>query len=115
MGSRSRAYREAPLVARHGSIGLWIQKIAHQPITLWWAAGQTGLHPEIQRRIEFAIRQYPAQFPETTRRGWRLLFASWNDRRPSADHKIYEVRERLSGTVGQDHWCESWSLFIDHN
>jgi hypothetical protein len=75
----------ASLQPRLVSLGIWIQRVAHQPIALWWAAEQARLHPHIQQHIEFTLRQFPDRFPENIRRGWRLLFAAWNDRRNDPD------------------------------
>ena len=94
----------APLPPRLVSLGHWLQRVAHQPIALWWAAGQPALNEQIQNRIEYALRQESQRFSEPVRRGWRLLFAAWGDRRPNADMIHYELAAR-----GQD---EGWSRFL---
>jgi hypothetical protein len=81
----------ASLPPRLVSLGIWIQRVAHQPMTLWWASGQARLHPQIQRHIESTILHHSDRFPVNIRRGWRLLFAAWNDRRADPDHVRYEI------------------------
>jgi hypothetical protein len=71
----------ARLQPRLGNLGIWIQRVAHQPIALWWAADQTRLHPHIQHHIESTLHYHSDRFPQNIRCGWRLLFAAWNDRR----------------------------------
>ncbi|MGX9393251.1 SIR2 family protein [Nitrobacteraceae bacterium UC4446_H13] len=91
------------LLPRASSLGTWFHRVAHQPIALWWAAQQTGLHPAIQDRIEAALRQDAERFSPVIRRGWRFLFAAWDDRRGDTEMVRYqiEIRARLEG------WSES--------
>jgi hypothetical protein len=93
----------ASLQPRLVSLGIWIQRIAHQPIALWWAAEQARLHPHIQQHIEYTLRQYPDRFPENIRRGWRLLFAAWNDRRNDPDMVRYDIEAQAK----QEGWSAS--------
>lgn len=95
-----KAVQNTPLPARLADIGVWIARIAHQPITLWWAAHQSGLHPNIVTHIERLIRRDPALFPEAVRKGWRALFAAWADRRDDPRMLIFDVRARAE----QDGW-----------
>lgn len=99
--------QNAQLPPRLADIGLWITRIAHQPITLWWAAHQSGLHPNIVTHIERLIRRDSALFPEAVRKGWRALFAAWADRREDPRMLIYDIRARAQ----QDGW--SYSLVRD--
>jgi len=61
----SDARKAAQLPPRLSSLGIWVQRIAHQPIALWWAGHQAALHPDIVRSIESWLRQDPTRFPET--------------------------------------------------
>ena len=89
----------AALPPRLASIGVWLQRVAHQPVALWWAAQQVNLHPSIKKHIDFALRQDPNRFPEPTRRGWRMLFAAWDDVRDDPDMRRHDIeaRTRLEG------------------
>lgn len=93
----------AALSPRLGSIGVWIQRVAHQPVTLWWAAQQSGIHVGVRRHIEAALHQESERFSETVRRGWRMLFAAWDDRRPDPDMLRYNIKTR----VRQEGWSQS--------
>lgn len=93
----------AALPPRLASIGIWIQRVAHQPITLWWAAQQSGLHTSVRRHIEAALRQEPERFSDRIRRGWRMLFAAWDDRRADPDSLLFEIQAR----VQREGWLES--------
>lgn len=93
------AYQSAPLPPRLNSLGIWLQRIAHQPIALWWAGHQAALHPEVVRSIESWLRQDSARFPETIRKQWRWMFAARADARPDPDMVRYDIeaRERQEG------------------
>ena len=91
----------AALPPRLASIGVWIQRVAHQPITLWWAAQQSGLHGSVRHHLESGLRQGPERFSDAIRRGWRMLFASWDDHRPDPDMLRHEIEARVQG--------EGWS------
>jgi hypothetical protein len=93
----------ASLPPRMVSIGVWIQRVAHMPVALWWAAHQTGLHPDIKRSIASLLHQEPERFPKNIGRGWRLLFAAWDDERPAPDMQRYEIEARAR----QDGWTQS--------
>jgi len=96
----ARANQPAGLPPRLASIGVWIQRVAHQPLALWWAAQQNCLHPNIRRHIESTLRHEAHRFPENMRRGWRLLFAAWDYVRTDPDHARYDIEARAK----QDGW-----------
>jgi hypothetical protein len=93
----------ASLAPRLASVGIWIERVAHMPATLWWAAQQTGLHPDIKRSIASSLRYDRERFPKGIMRGWRLLFAAWEDERPHPDMQRYEIEVR----VQQEGWNHS--------
>jgi hypothetical protein len=49
----------AALPPRLTSISHWVQRVAYQPSTLWWAAQQSGLHANVRGHIEWALRYKP--------------------------------------------------------
>jgi len=93
----------SPLPPRLASLGIWIQRVAHQPVTLWWAAHQSALHPDIRRNIESSIRHVPERFPKHVSWGWRWLFAARLDQRVDPDMLRYDIEERAA----QDGWSEA--------
>jgi hypothetical protein len=99
----TNANLSAPLPPRLNSIGIWLQRIAHQPIALWWVGHQAALHQEIIRSIESWLRQDRERFPEAIRRQWRWLIAARADVRPDPDMVRYEIAAR----VEQDGWSAS--------
>ena len=92
-----------PLSTRLGHLGIWFQRIAHQPVALWWAAGRGPLHPRIVDGINGSLRQYPERWSEDIRGAWRFLIASWNDRREEVDQGYYEI----SHSAAREGWSES--------
>ena len=98
-----RANLTGPLSTRLGHLGIWFQRVAHQPVALWWAARRGPLHPRIVDTIKAWLCQDPDRWPDDIRRGWRLLIASWSDRREEPDQGYYE----LSQVVAREGWSES--------
>lgn len=99
----SSAFQTTPLPPRLNSLGIWLQRIAHQPIALWWAGHQAALHPDVVRSIESWLRQDPARFPEAIRKQWRWLFAARADIRPEPDMVRYDIEARTK----EDGWSAS--------
>jgi len=66
------------LAPRLWELGHWIGRIAHQPTAAWWAAGQSGLHPEVQEQIEWSLNRNNAGAPSTVKDCWRYLFEAWS-------------------------------------
>ena len=94
----------ADLPPRLASIGIWITRVAHQPITLWWAAQQSGLHVSVRHRIESALRQEAERFSDAIRRGWRMLFAAWDDRRLDPECCATILKLVCGGKAGRRPW-----------
>lgn len=96
---KGRADFVPKLPPRLWSLGMWIVKIAHQPATLWWAAKQSPLHPDIQQRIEWSLRHESTHYLPAVRDGWRALFACWQQRigDPSSDRYAIEEKAEREG------------------
>ncbi|WP_413732597.1 SIR2 family protein [Sodalis sp. RH20] len=95
LGIRDRDLKSnSTLSKRLISISIWLQRIAHQPVALWWASHQNGLHPIIVKSIQYSLRREAHRFSANMLRGWRQLLASWSDVRESAEMFIYEIEER---------------------
>ncbi len=90
-----RAAATGALSARLNHLGIWFQRVAHQPIALWWAAGRGPLHPHIVDMIHAWLRQDPDRWPDDIRRGWRFLIASWSDQRVEPDRGYYDLSHRV--------------------
>jgi len=68
------APRLSPRVAH---LGHWLQRVAHQPTAIWWAASQQGIHPDIQRQIEYSMERSDNASSPVTRKAWRYLIRFW--------------------------------------
>jgi len=90
-----RAAMSGGLSARLNHLGVWFQRVAHQPIALWWAAGRGPLHPHIVDMIQVWLRQDPDRWPDDVRLGWRLLIASWSDRRVESTQSYFDLSQRV--------------------
>ncbi|NOX95819.1 MAG: hypothetical protein GXP04_12220 [Alphaproteobacteria bacterium] len=64
------------LPKRMAAIGEWIVEVADQPASVWWAASQGSLHPDVRDRVNRHTRgRNPKKpIPRAVREGWRLVF-----------------------------------------
>ena len=76
-------------------LALWIVKIAHEPVALWWAAKHTSLHPTLLKRIEHRIGHGVEDFPCLARSIWNLLFEKFNNTPDDGDSSLFEVNRRI--------------------
>lgn len=91
------------LPARLRQLGFWISKVACQPAAVWWAAGQNGMHPDIQKQIHFALsRNVNFAHPEI-RKAWRYIFEAWS----ASERRDYHDWFDLQAAVAQDGWTSS--------
>jgi hypothetical protein len=85
---------DADLPPRLLTIGWWLSQIAHEPVALWWAAQQSGLHPKVMRDIEWCMLHEAQRFPDAIRRKWRFLLSAWRDQRVDPMMLKYDIEER---------------------
>lgn len=84
----------ADLSPRLQNLSVWLSKVAHDPIALWWSAQQkNGLHPWLTQLISNRLlHDREEAFPEEIGQGWRLLMEAWSDRRPDPDMTAVGLR-----------------------
>jgi hypothetical protein len=99
----SMSHFTAELSPRLVHIGTWLRRVAQQPLALWWAAHQPGLHPSIIDGIERALVHEPQRFLAPVLRGWRMLLSAWVDRRIDPMMQKYEIEQRAR----QEGWTAS--------
>jgi hypothetical protein len=56
----------------------WIAKVCDQPVAPWWAAGQRGLHGDLQRMIRHQFGRQAAAPSSVAEEAWRYLFRAWS-------------------------------------
>jgi hypothetical protein len=81
-------------------IGRWLCAVAHQPATLWWVAGQQGLHPDVCASIQYQLERSDDSSSPMIRKAWRLLFESW---KTSVDD-FHPPWFRLRASIQRDGW-----------
>jgi hypothetical protein len=82
------APRLAPRVAH---LGNWLQRVAGQPAAVWWAALQIGIHPDLQRQIEYNIGAANTETSAVVRKAWRYLIGSWRNPRDDFSGDWYQL------------------------
>ncbi|TAT79519.1 hypothetical protein ELI56_15550 [Rhizobium ruizarguesonis] len=70
-------------------------RMAEAPV-LWWAAGQTSVHPNIlsylERELRYRLKDNPGQLP----RYWRYLLAGWKEPTREIDQEALEIGSRAA-------------------
>ena len=75
MGSRRWA---DPLPSRLSHLAQWIVKVAHDPVTPWWAAKYSNLHPRLLDKIERRVERAGDELPSLARLTWGLLIEKFH-------------------------------------
>jgi len=88
------------LPSRLSEIGTWIAKVADQPASVWWAASQFGLHPNIQGLIRRQLERSQRDDGSVTRQAWRYLFEAWEKNGRDFRQDWYE----LQAAIDKDGW-----------
>jgi hypothetical protein len=70
----------AHIPTRLSHIGFWIGEVSNQPETVWWAAGQQGLHPDIQYMIKRKLTN-KTKDSIVVNKAWEYLFDKWKNKR----------------------------------
>ncbi|MGO7632706.1 SIR2 family protein [Rhizobium leguminosarum] len=70
-------------------------RMAEAP-ALWWAAGQTSVHPNLisylERELRYRLKDNTGQFP----RYWRYLLAAWKEPTREIDQEALEIGARAA-------------------
>ncbi|MGB5054337.1 MAG: SIR2 family protein, partial [Nitrospirales bacterium] len=102
---RGRWAQNGPgLPARLQQLGVWMSKISDQPASVWWAVKQTGLHPNIQKQIQFELNR-PSQgsFP-IVHKAWEYLFETYKEERGEFKDDWYDLRDSIR--------TDGWNLAV---
>ena len=84
------------LCSRLRNIGIWISKVAADPVTLWWVRRQVDLHPFITGQIEWHLdRQDLADYPEVAK-AWRYWLEANEEKIESHDSDWYQLQSRVA-------------------
>ncbi|QQO18515.1 SIR2 family protein [Bradyrhizobium diazoefficiens] len=102
------AVNSPQLTARLSWLGNWVARVSDQPVSVWWAAKQAGIHPSLQQQIRhtqsFDERQH------TVSSAWRYLFEFWQN----LGSDFYQEWFSLLGTAKREGWTESITRrFVD--
>ena len=82
------------LSARLSSLGTWLWKVSNQPAAVWWAAGQSGLHPAVLADLQFAIDHRDLGYSSVLRSAWRYVIEGWSHA-PASDHQAFTLSAAL--------------------
>ena len=67
-----------PLPSRLSHLAQWIVKVAHDPVTPWWAAKYSNLPPRLLDKIEWRVERAGDELPSLAQLTWRLLIEKFH-------------------------------------
>lgn len=88
------------LPRRLAQLGIWIVKVSHQPATIWWAAQQAPLHPEIQERVRWELEKGTHISTPSIRYAWSFLLETWRRPQPHFARDLYGLKD----IIDKDGW-----------
>jgi len=100
----SRAANVPPLLPRLFELGRWIAKVSDQPAAVWWAADQSGLHPDIAELIKWQLGYSGRDIATGVRQAWGYLLELWDQSRQEAHREFYDFKTVVD--------CEGWSRAV---
>ena len=86
------------LPPRLQSIATWFHSVCDQPAAIWWAAGQSGLHPTMVELVTFTLGQREVAFE--IRQAWHYLFECWK----LPHQPDYTSAITLQAAIAKDGW-----------
>lgn len=91
------------LPPRVAELGRWIGRVSNQPATVWWASGQSGIHPAIQFDIQFHLARSKEPCSPETRKAWHYIFEASE----SQDNALNRDWFNLKGSIRLDGWSHA--------
>lgn len=90
------------LPPRLEQLGTWISVVATQPAAVWWSANQSGLHPDIQRKIRFRLDREDVRASPVVRKAWQCLLEGWSMQLGTHRRDVYSLKDeiRIEGWSG---------------
>ena len=84
------------LPPRIDQLGVWLSRVSHQKVAVWWAAHQTrGLHRQIQDSIGWRIENAESDCALEVFRAWKYLFEHWRTLNQFDRHERYRFDAEL--------------------
>ena len=71
-------------------------KASGLPTSVWWAAYQSGLHPEIRFSILWELRRSTYNVSSAVRRAWQYLFESWEEKQEDFQFDPYDLHSMIT-------------------
>jgi hypothetical protein len=97
------------LSTRLSLLGEWVMRVADDPVTVWWAIKQNGIHPEIMERIQHYYR-YQKKKPEIEKL-WQNLTKIWSNKDAMHDLQLHDLEEIFRNN---QYNMESFLMLIDY-
>ena len=88
----------------------WLAQVCDQPAAAWWAAGQSGLHPDARSLVRRRLQDLPTP-PSAVEQAWRYILRGWESpRRGDIGWMELEIEIRRAGwTVST---VQAWAELI---
>lgn len=104
---------EAPrLVSRLSHLGRWIADVANQPAAIWWAAGQTKLHPDLLATIQYKFQREVSSPPPAIEMAWRYATRAWTARHQEQTPDWFELQAEIKRLGWSNGRVRSWARVL---
>lgn len=84
------------LSSRLNQLGIWFQNIFDRPTTIWWAANQVSLHPDIQKQIKWIMEHSQNDISDNIRKLWNYLFEFWEKSVEGIDLHLFDIKAMIN-------------------
>lgn len=83
------------LAPRLAVLGIWFKSNAHEPAAVWWAAKQSGIHPNIQSQLAYWLERVDNKVPPVIRLAWNYILTAWREKRRESDLESFHLKASI--------------------
>lgn len=87
-------HSQSVMVNRMWKLAVLLFQRMHETPTLWWAVGQSSIHPQVAHQIEHQLRYRGQDVGDTLAKYWRYLLNAWKEPSREIDQVAIELNSR---------------------
>lgn len=100
------------LVSRLSHLGQWIAEVSNQPAAIWWAAGQTSLHPDLLAAIRYRSQHEVSGPPAAIELAWRYATRAWAARPQEQTPDWFRLQAEIKRLGWSHDRVRSWARVL---
>ncbi len=95
---------------RINHLGNWLARVSNQSASVWWAARQRGLHPDIQRRIRNNLERNDSNRTPHILQAWHYLFDHWRADKGFDEFEWYRFADEIASIGWTNNTIQKYEL-----